>query len=84
MRAGKSATECWDRSPATDDELVRLTLVVRALGLAEDHVVQVQTEIEVVLEVTEMCVGVNTYRTWHTSVVHLLMVNRHELTLKAI
>ena len=42
MRSRESATQRRHRGAATHYELVRLALVVRGLGLGEDHVLHVQ------------------------------------------
>ena len=53
-----SPTDGWDRGPPTDDELVPLALVVRGLGLAQLHLVQVEPE--AVHQVRgDHCVGVS-------------------------
>ena len=53
-----SPTDCWNRGPPTDDELVPLALVVRGLGLAQLHLVQVEPE--AVHQVRgDHCVGVS-------------------------
>ena len=48
VRSSESSTQCWHRSTSTYDKLVRLTLVVCALRLTEDHVVQVEPVTELV------------------------------------
>ena len=45
MLAAVSSANCGNRSCARDDELIRLANVVSRLGLSQDHVFKVQSQL---------------------------------------